>query len=154
MRNVCFIFSLLLLFAISEARACSCNLPGTIEERVAQSDAIFLGYPLSTRWVIDTSDGFRFWKSTKFAVHEVIKGNIKTRNDEDPNVGYIYVRHGGGSPASCGSSFGRGIAYEVFAIERENRFYSGPCNLTRPAPIPEYEYSWEDYRNAASQEQE
>lgn len=142
------------LFSTSSVFACSCFIPDSIDEQISQSDAIFYGIPVSTHWVLDNSDGFSFLKSTKFAVYDVIKGNIETRNDEDPKVGYVYVRHKGGSPAACGSSFGRGIAYEVFAIETKNRLYIGLCNLTRIAPIPEYENTWEDYRKAASQEQE
>lgn len=71
---------ILAIFAPAAASACSCrNVPRTTEEHIEQNGVIFLGRAVGAHRVLVWDEGIELYQSTKFLVHEALKGA-----DRDP----------------------------------------------------------------------
>ncbi|MEQ1931900.1 MAG: hypothetical protein ABL957_15400 [Parvularculaceae bacterium] len=136
-----------------EAAACGClKYPDTVEKYFAQSDVVFRGRVVSTRWVIARDqDKFELVKSAEFEIQtgEGLKG-IPLREGGKQNR-FVHVRYWDKDEAACGTPFHLGVRYQVFAEEREGNFYTNFCmgTVLDESPPP---WSWKKFEAAAGKE--
>ncbi len=139
--------------SFANALACSCDAPDSVEEHINETDAIFYGTPVETHWIVSFDNGLEFLQSTKFRVYDVLKGDIAESDPSGDEPVFVYVRHEKRVDGNCGLAFHMWLYYEIFAGSHKGRLYSSSCAGTRPAPIPEYPHSWEEYRESIEKQQ-
>lgn len=110
-----FVFAALFTAQVQPAYACSCVIPGTPEEELEKSDAVFRGEVAK----IESAD---YGYDVTILVTEILKGL-----EENTIATYVHTGMGGGD---CGFNFEEGKVYLVYAslVEGEYEVYS--CSLT------------------------
>ncbi len=100
------------------AFACSCLPPGTPQEELGKSDAVFAGKVVQVSGQVD--GGAAETVEVRFEVSQVWKGaESRTVLVKTP-----------GSSASCGFNFEQGREYVVYASQQEGNLTSGLCSRT------------------------
>ncbi|HSH80789.1 MAG TPA: hypothetical protein VLA19_19850, partial [Herpetosiphonaceae bacterium] len=98
--------------------ACSCLPPGTPQEELGRSDAVFAGKVVGLTGRVD--GGAVETVDVTFEVSQVWKGAAsRTVQLQTP-----------GSSASCGFNFEQGREYVVYASQQEGSLTSGLCSRT------------------------
>lgn len=98
--------------------ACSCIMPGTPQEEITRSDAVFSGKvtQLTPTKAIDGTEAIK----VSFEVGQVWKGQIPQE----------LLVETSSSSASCGYSFESGKEYLVYAYSNEGQLSVGLCSRT------------------------
>ncbi|MCR8658792.1 hypothetical protein [Paenibacillus endoradicis] len=100
---ICFMISMMMIYAASNVYACSCIEPLTVEEELDRSEAVFTGRVLEVK-DIKNLNGY-MTKSALFEVSQIWKGGSESQI-------IIYTGGGGGD---CGYHFEEGKEYLVYA---------------------------------------
>ncbi len=107
------------LFNPTCAYACSCLPPGTPQEELGRSDAVFAGKVVALSGRVDA--GAAESVDVTFEVSRVWKGaESRTVLLKTP-----------GSSASCGFNFEQGQEYVVYASQQEGNLTAGLCSRTQ-----------------------
>lgn len=102
------------------AFACSCLPPGTPQEELGKSDAVFAGKVVQVSGQVD--GGAAETVEVRLEVSQVWKGaESRTVLLKTP-----------GSSASCGFNFEQGREYVVYASQQEGNLTAGLCSRTSP----------------------
>ena len=100
------------------AFACSCLPPGTPQEELGKSDAVFAGKVVQVSGQVD--GGAAETVEVRFEVSQVWKG-AESRT--------VQLKTSGSS-ASCGFNFEQGREYVVYASQQEGNLTAGLCSRT------------------------
>ena len=117
---------LLAALAAADAAACSCVMPGTPEQEMANADAVFTARVVSTEQAEQRSGDFRLQRmKVELALDDVWKGC------EEGERAILWTGLGGGD---CGFQFEPGERYLVYAYESDDgeQLTTSICSRTRP----------------------